>query len=286
MTARRLRLPALSAQIAALVALGTACNDGFPSNAYRFTPPAQYALWWSEAEACSGTTGDISRVRWYRTPEGVELRGAPNTAGQYDANGHRIALVGDYVENARVVRHEMLHALHPTVGHPRELFLSRCGDVVPCTGDCRDEAGSAPTISATVRRILPTDLEVSIHTVPSAPHRDLFDGHFVLVVVARNPFNEQVMVNFPDSASLGGRTRTFGYRLGVDPVGALAYYHGLPYDRSAGYFKANESKRAVYDYRIQHSTADFPRPGPYHAFGVFGKKVSDTIRFVLGGPTF
>lgn len=106
----------------------------------------------------------------------------------------------------------------------------------------------------------------------------------MLVVVARNPFNEPVMVNFPDSASLN-QTRTFGYRLAEEPMGSLDWYHGFPYDRSAGYFKANESKRAVYDFKIPDSPAGFPRPGPYYAFGVFANKLSDTLRFTIGGSS-
>lgn len=265
-------------------AVVAACyDDDFPPNAERFDPPPQYALWWNEAETCSHTAGDASRVRWYRTPRGVDLQGASHVAGQYDPNGHRIALAGDFVDDGRVVRHEILHALHPRVQHPRDLFLRRCGDVVPCTGTCASEAGPTPIIPDSVRRVLPEDIVVSIHVTPSSPGSDLFEGHFVLVVVARNPFDEPVMVNFPDSNRFGG-ARTFGYQLGEHPRGSLSYFEGRPYDRSAGYFLPRESKRAVYDFKVRGAAGTFPRPGSYFAFGAFNNHLTDTIRFTIRAP--
>lgn len=283
MARRPLHAVLRGALFAASCAGALACHDEFPSNAYRFDPPPQYALWWHEAEACSGTSGDISRVRWYRTPPGVAIQGAPGIAGQYDPTGHRIVLAGDFVDNGGVVRHEILHALHPRVAHPRDLFRRRCGDVVPCSGPCAIEAGAPPSIPTNVRRVLPRELDVSIQATPANPRADVFGGHFVLVVIARNPYAEPVMVNFPDSTQIGG-TRTFGFRLGEYPIGSLSFYHGFPYDRSAGYFLAHESKRAVYDFRMQDDGSGFPRPGPHYAFGVFNEKATDTLRFTIGTP--
>lgn len=260
-----------------------ACSDNFPSNAHFFAPPPQYALWWSEVEACSGTTGDLSRVRFYRTDPGVPIQGAPDAAGQYYPTGHRIVLAGDYVNNGGIVRHEMLHALHSREGHPRDLFLRRCGDVVPCRGPCAAEGGPPPAVPASVRRVLPRDLEVSIRATPASPRPDLFRGHFVLVVIAKNPFDEPVMVDFPDSTMFRG-TRTFGLRLGEYPVGSLSFDHSAAYDRSAGYFLAGESKRAVFDFQVQASEGGFPRPGPHYAFGVYNERVTDSIFFTIGTP--
>lgn len=281
---RARRVGPRAAILGALGVAVAACQDDFPSNAYRFDPPPQYLLWWNEAEACSGTIGDLTRVRWYRTDAGVVLKGATEIAGQYNRDRHAIALAGDYVEHGGIVRHEMLHALHPRVSHPRDLFLRRCGDVVTCAGPCANEAGPAPIQPSNVRRILPTELEVSVHVTPGTPSAAAFEGHFVLVVVARNPFAEQVVVNFPDSTEIGG-FRTFGFRLSEDPMGSASFYAGFPYDRSVGHFRAHESKRAVFDFRVHAPDgAGIPRPGPHYAVGSFGGKSSDTLRFTIGAP--
>lgn len=270
--------------IAVFAAAVVGCQDSFPSNVSRFEPPAQYPLWWREAELCSGTDGDLSRVRWYRSGPDELLQGFRDVAAFYDPIAHRIVLRWEASFDPRIVRHEMLHALHPRVSHPRDLFRQRCGDVVACTGDCEAEAGPAPTVPADVRRVAPTDLDVSIEATPAAPASALFDGHFALVVIARNPFAEPVMVNFPDSA-LGGGARVFGYELGADPSGARAILHGFGYDRGVGYFRANESKRAVFDWRVSDSFGSLRAPaGAYFAIGRFGNQQSDTVRFTIRPP--
>lgn len=273
------------ALLASLALPSTGCEDAFPANLSRFTPPPQYALWWQEAELCSGTNGDLARVRWYRSAPGEAIAGSSgNVLGQYDARGHRIALRWDVTEDPRVVRHEMLHALHPRVGHPRDLFRQRCGDVVACTGDCAVEAGPAPTVPPEIRRVSPRDLEVSVMVSPATPGPDIFDGHFTLAVVARNPFAEPVMVDFPDSSLVGG-SRVFGYRLGEDPSGAQVVLHGFGYDRGVGFFRAHEAKRAVFDWRVaEPGGPPVPRPGAHFALGLFGNASSDTIRFTIRGP--
>lgn len=275
-----------SATLLALAMVGlslAACQDDPTANLVRFAPPPQYALWWSEAEACSGGNGDLSRIRWYRNKDGEPLSRRGNPDGWYDRSGHRIALQSFLVNDPRVVRHEMLHALFPGAGHSRELFFRRCGHVVRCDGDCAIEAGPVPTVGPEVARAASTALDIAIHVSPSSPQASRFDGHFALVVTARNPSDEALMVNFPDSTFVGG-IRSFGFRVGEHPGGEEIQFHGFAYDRSAGYFGPRETKRAVFDLRIAAVSGQTTlRPGSYFALGQFGDAVSDTIHFTVGG---
>lgn len=114
-----------------LLLLITACHaaDAFtPPGASVFTPPAQYRVWWSEVEACSGRTGDFDAVTWLRVDPPALLQDQDGTPvrGLWIAPGNRIAIHADYLERPLVPKHEMLHALLRVPGHPREYFVTRC----------------------------------------------------------------------------------------------------------------------------------------------------------------
>ncbi len=114
----------------------TACADRFapaplPQGAVPFGPPPIYRSWWTQVEQCSGRTGAFNRVRWFVVP------GADSFVanGQRD-NGlwiehYRYVVLGEgRVNDSLVVRHEMLHDLSGSIGHPADLFEQRCAGLV------------------------------------------------------------------------------------------------------------------------------------------------------------
>ncbi len=94
------------------------------------TTPDIYREWWSRTEACSGRTGDFTKIEWYIVPNVTTFNtdvGQKVGLWTHSNEGVRIIIAGDYSNNELVVRHEMLHALLDREGHPREYFQDRCG---------------------------------------------------------------------------------------------------------------------------------------------------------------
>lgn len=120
----------MRAAVAILAALTLACDSpvdvGFERpTGERFTPPANYDSLYAEMEACSGLTGDFSRVRWFVVP-GV-------TGWTSSVTGERVlgqwwpphdiyigeSLVGrSNAQERGVVTHEILHELTQDSAHP------------------------------------------------------------------------------------------------------------------------------------------------------------------------
>ena len=42
-----------------------------PSDAQLFSPPGVYSTWWNMTQACSGLTGSLQAVTWYKTDQVV-----------------------------------------------------------------------------------------------------------------------------------------------------------------------------------------------------------------------
>ncbi|HWZ59002.1 MAG TPA: hypothetical protein VNW46_08520 [Gemmatimonadaceae bacterium] len=136
--------------VAVVMAGAIACTHdlGPPAGSQQFTPPARYKAWWRLTESCSGLTGDFSKVRWYRVPnsDSFSLEGSAVNGAWY-ADGNRIALGDSEMNNGALVRHEMLHALMQSGGHPRSQFLGNCSDIVVCVDRCVHDARGAPDTS-------------------------------------------------------------------------------------------------------------------------------------------
>src|SRR4051812_44349355 len=118
-----------------LVALVSACvtiTEPLPPGAAPLTPLPEYQSWWQEVESCSGINGDINAVSWYEIPHVTEftVAGNPNIAGYWQPYHHSITLAGLRINDADLVRHEMLHALIKEKGHPTEFFVQKCGGLV------------------------------------------------------------------------------------------------------------------------------------------------------------
>jgi len=269
----------------ALIVSATACFETtpmLPSGAQHLVPPPVYALWWDQVEACSDLAGSIDAVKWYTVPGVSQFRyDGREAAGVYEPTAHRIIIAGNYLQHGSLVRHEMLHALAPTLNHPREYFRHRCGDVVACVGNCLTEAGSPPARGPEIARIEPSELEVAVSVVPASPSAGVFGGRFVLVVTARNPNAHEVVVNLPPSGDAGP---SVGFTFGVaaDGTGFSLSYNGRIYDAGAAYFRAGETKRAVFDFSVGPAYGDSQVTiGSYTASGGFSTSATASVPFVV-----
>ncbi|MDX1393056.1 MAG: hypothetical protein R3195_01650 [Gemmatimonadota bacterium] len=87
-------------------------------------PPPEYIEWWRELETCSGLDGDMRRLTFFEVVQPVMFEGRQFPCGGGAlCNGmweapHDITLAPRYVNHARLVKHEMLHDLVRTPGHP------------------------------------------------------------------------------------------------------------------------------------------------------------------------
>ncbi len=118
----------------AVVLVLAGCEMPFaPQNAAPFTPPADFGGWWAEMEACSGRTGDWTRIRWFVVPtDELVLDGRPKQGVWRDP--HTVYLAAVVVQPSdgrpawqpwtqRVVKHEMLHDL---TGPEHGAVFDRC----------------------------------------------------------------------------------------------------------------------------------------------------------------
>jgi hypothetical protein len=106
-----------------------ACNLGpDPNEPYLVRtvlhPPPEYRVWWRELEACSGVDGDFGRVTFLEVVRPLLVNGSQfPCGGGAVCNGmwetpHDISIAPGYLNNERLVKHEMLHDLIRTPGHP------------------------------------------------------------------------------------------------------------------------------------------------------------------------
>src|SRR2546423_873920 len=105
-----------------------ACSDAIaplPDGAIPFAPPSVYRTWWNQVEACSGKTGSFDSVEWFYIPGVVDFTadGQPGTWGQWITQRRSITLAGQGTGDPLLIRHEELHAILNTPGHPDEYFI-------------------------------------------------------------------------------------------------------------------------------------------------------------------
>ena len=72
-----------------------------------------YTEWWQKTEACSGRTGDMSKVKFFAVdaPNGAIGLNGTIAHGWWVRQGNRIYLPANALGEEWLVRHEMLHAL-------------------------------------------------------------------------------------------------------------------------------------------------------------------------------
>jgi len=102
------------------VGFAFACLDAFaPAGAKEFTPPDIYRTWWAEIEACAQLSGDLSRIEWYEVPGSrYDCPTYPSGCAGWWQSPHTIYMAQAWVNDRRVVEHEMLHDLLQRSDHP------------------------------------------------------------------------------------------------------------------------------------------------------------------------
>ena len=289
--------PAARVSILAL-AVVTSCSHitdpQLPVNAEAFAPPPVYTRWWSMVESCSGLTGSLDAIQWYAAPG--PLRNPDNSPepinGYFSLGSNRIVLDLNNTIDGQVVRHEMLHALLRTVGHPRSAFLENCGGIVACGGRCVRDAGPLATPDASIPRVTPAELDVTSEVAPATPSSTIEGGLATFTISVRNPLSYPIVVLLPLPPG-GGSRLIFRYEIQrSDGTGWSSADVAL--DLGVTLFKAGETKRNVFDFLVSAPSPSPERiaglgenglalpPGSYSFRGDYGGKSAPDLSVVLG----
>lgn len=245
-----------------------------PPNAERFAPPAIYTRWWAMTEACSGHSGDLAALRWYRAPGFVLTVNEQDAAGYYNFSENRIVLAEAYLDDGAAVRHEMLHALLRVPGHPRAQFLGACASLVSCTGSCITDAGRwhAPSAYAMVS---PDSIELGVQAILRPREAD-GQRWLALNVTVRNPRGHAVLVAVPPwpGTPPGGidpdRPPSFTFDV-RGPVGGVGGPMNVA-DSSTVFFQPFETKQWLYEFRVASDLSEYHvPPGRYLVRGGYAR---------------
>ena len=251
-----------------------------PASSQPLRPAEVYAQWWSLMEGCSGVTGDLSAITWFVVPDAqtIDLEGT-EVAAYWSLAGNRIVLTGPRVLDGGVVRHEMLHALLRTGGHPRDQFLGKCAGLVSCPGKCVEDGGPAPPADPASVNTFVDGMEVTSELGPVSLVHTAEGDVLSVTVIVRNPATYPVVVQFPLQAG-SPLADGFLYDLRGPTSGVTG---GLPLnDPTRWDFAPWESKRQVFDFasRVVFGSDRFP-PGAYQVRGAYGGKWSAYVPFVV-----
>jgi hypothetical protein len=201
-----------------------ACDDllgpELPDGAVPLVPiPAEYALWWSVAERCSGVRGDFRAVRWYVVPDARTIPGTDEAIGSYIESGRRIVLAKGQERNGFLVRHEMLHALWRRGGHPRRLFLEQCGGIVSCSDRCQLDAGDDPVWDLRAKRVIPETVIIRTEILPSVASLSTgTHGCVTFLAGAQNVLNEPIALGVARGGAFSWNVEGLGGGSGGGPV--------------------------------------------------------------------
>lgn len=120
---RRMSIPCRLRLAAALVGIAVssgACRYS-PDGAAPLIAPAIYRMWWAELERCAEKTASFERIHfWTVTGTTFPCPGGP-CVGRWQSP-HNVYIADGWVNNASLVKHEMLHDLLGTGDHPPALF--------------------------------------------------------------------------------------------------------------------------------------------------------------------
>lgn len=256
----------------------------FPSDAEEFSPPAVYSTWWKMTEACSGMTGSLGAITWFRTGQALHAFPSGDPLGGYwSPVGNRIVLTNDLALDGGVVRHEMLHALLRKGGHPRNQFLGKCMGTVHCPDACIRDAGPYPHPAETPIHVTGDSLAITLDVEPRNPTVARDGGFFSMSVMVRNRSTHWVTVPsvyslyFPDVDS----TRTFETTV-RGPSGGISIPESR-LDPSEWIFAPGETKKHVFDFEIGNDLRAFELPpGHYIARGGYSDYWGADSSFVVG----
>jgi hypothetical protein len=269
----------------ALALFGSACAEfALPAGSESFDPPAEYRLWWSMTESCSGLRGSLSDIDWFVVPGVEALPGTQNQyAGQWLEHQNRIVLAGKSQFDGGLVRHEMLHALVRASYHPRAQFLERCAGYVFCANECTKDSEPAPVPPVGTPVVSPNTLEIGIELQPAPLNPSNFGGYFTLIVTAHNPANHAVITDLSPPPGLRGIS--FSYVLTTnDGHASNGSNFTEAYDREETYFRAGETKRTVFDLFVGDYLRGGVGPGSYAAYGYFGDAISPSPAMFVISP--
>ena len=240
----------------------------FPDGAVAFDAPAVYAQWWSLTEQCSGLTGDFSKIRWYVVPDVADLpfNGESSVGGIWYPQGNRIVLASEQQLAGDLVRHEMLHALLKTGGHPRTAFVNHCEGTVVCFNEC---LGPVPPPDPHADSIPPSALQIQINVTPAAPSSEVNDGNFMMIVSVTNTAPSPVIAKLPPSSDAGPPV---AYSYDISGSSGRAFF-SLPTDYpEMARFSSHQTKHFIFDFHIVPVATDNRyevSPGTYTFTGGF-----------------
>jgi hypothetical protein len=248
-----------------------ATGPQLPPGAEQFVPPAVYQQWWSLTQQCSDLTASLSDVTWYRVPGAADipLGDGSSVNGRWDAAGNRIILAGDSELEGDLVRHEMLHALLRSAGHPRSAFIGRCSGTVVCTQNCITDGGPARQPDPTAQRVGPSALQIGVEVTPSAPGSSVNDGTFMMFVTAQNTAANPIIVQLPPSGD-AGPSESFSYL--IEGNSRITSYNMRVEVPEVTRFAAFEVKRFIFDFRIGAGGTRYDQPpGSFRFNGAYGE---------------
>ena len=254
----RLSLAGVALCLAGLFSLALACDSatapdiGVPPAAVSLTAPARFAVWWRLTQTCAATTGNFAAVSWYVVPNTTTITYQGKQVDAYwIGNPDRIVLADARKNDGPIVRHEMLHVLLHRNGHPRDAFLTACGGVVACDGECAIEAGGYAAPPTTAPELQPSDVGTRVDVIPSLP-AEVATGTpggtpVAAMVTITNPRSEPVWVRLTPRESGDFVYQTFGIIVDNDASASIAALlaESAPTDRFA--LGAGESRHWVWD---------------------------------------
>jgi hypothetical protein len=262
------KLPVAILAFVAGISCGGLTDPALPPDAQLFVAPPVYARWWAMMESCSGLRGSLDQISWYSTPSPLQN---PENAEEYiegywSRASNRVVLISNDTVDGGTVRHEMLHALVRTGGHPRAMFLQKCGGLVDCGLDCIREGGPAAPVPSGTPNVFPTDMEVTSDVSPANPSALIDGGLATFTISVHNPFSHPVVVVLPRrTADISLTSYRFDFRRSI---GGGVSGTNLVLDVEVIQFAAGETKRTVVDFAVAPIAA--PGIGVVHGLGVRG----------------
>ena len=254
-----------------------ACESptGLPPGAQRFTPPAVYRQWWALTEGCSGLHGSFDAVEWYVVPNASTLRldDGEVVNAEWQPKGNRITVAaepdGPYAGD--LIRHEMLHALLQTGGHPREAFIGRCGGVVVCVTGCDAGPAAAAAPDPNAVAVDPSVLEIGVEVTTTPATRPDTERYVMMVITAHNPSKEPWQVRLQPSGDAGAPA-SFSYMLEERALRTQVWYDMRADAPEVTRFAAGETKRFIFDFWVRRGEFRYDiTPGTWTFRGAYGE---------------
>ncbi len=250
----------------ALLGCGSLVDPPLPPNSVSLTPPGIYSTWWNMVQNCSGLSGRMADIKWYQVQNTTFISTDGKLAtGYWSSASNEIVLASGSLLDGGTVRHEMLHALVRSPGHPRSAFLEQCGGIVDCSQDCVSDAGPLPHFNGRV--LISDSIQVAFRIDPTAPSGSANDATFMVTVMATNPTGDSISVNLdpdnptrrPFAALLSGTVGVRGLQVALD-------------DSSLVRFAPHQTKQHVFDFVVGSDTsARTFLPGTYNLSVAYGR---------------